>query len=432
MTVDFLTLGCKVNHCETQAIWEQFAAVGYDRFSSDSGDAPDVFVLNSCTVTAESDRKTRQAVRRTRKQYPFTVIALIGCMPQAFPDDVRMLIEADLVLGHVKDENLPEIVAEFLRDRKRIVAVTPHEPHEQLCGGTVTAAHRQGALRVRASVKIEDGCDRFCAYCIIPFARGGVRSKPLAAIADEVNALAEIGYLEVTLVGINLSDYGKELSLTLADAIGAAAGHGLRLRLGSLEPDRIDDGLLDMLADTPEFCPHFHLSLQSGCDRTLAAMNRHYAAADYQVLAGRIRARFPAAALTTDIMVGFPGETGSDFEDSLAFVQSIGFADAHVFPYSRRAGTPAATHPHQVSRAIKVERARRMQAAVTESKRAFFRSLVGKPVLVLAESVRPDGLYGYSESYTPVCFAGNADQIGQLVPVRITDAVEDACIGEVM
>ena len=406
---------------------EQIEAAGHQSVPEDA--QPDVFVLNSCTVTAESDRKTRQLVRRFRHRYPQAVIVLTGCMPQAFPKDAAALDAADVVLGNATNARLLPAVEEYLRTGRRVVEITPHKTGERF--STPPVARFSG--RTRAFLKIEDGCNRFCSYCIIPMARGRVRSKPVDEIREEVARLAAAGHREVVLVGINLSAYGGDVGVTLADAVDAAAQpEGIaRVRLGSLEPDQFTDALLARLGAQEKFCPQFHLSLQSGCDETLRRMNRHYDAAFYADLAARIRAAFPDAALTTDVMVGFAGETEDEFGQSLDFMRRIGFARAHVFAYSRRAGTAAYDMPNQLTAAVKEERSRRMIACADSCRDQFLRAQLGRTFPVLFETCSGGFLSGYTPNYTHVRVHSEDETLcGEIRPVRLIEVDGDVCRGE--
>lgn len=286
--------------------------------------------------------------------------------------------------------------------------------------------------RTRAFVKIEDGCNRFCSYCIIPYARGRVRSRPLAEMRREVEGLAAQGYTETVLVGINLTAYGQDCGLTLCDAVESvcAVGGIRRVRLGSLEPDALTPAVIRRLAAQPKLCPQFHLSLQSGCDATLRRMNRHYSAGEYAAVCGGLRRAFPGCALTTDVMVGFPGEDEGEFAQSLAFVEKTGFAKVHVFAYSPRPGTPAAKAPGQVPSAEKAARSRRMAAVCDRVRDALLREKIGKTAEVLVETRTKDGMVeGYTADYTPVRVKTTAAP-GAFLPVRITGADKGECTGE--
>lgn len=425
----FHTLGCKVNQYETQAMRRLLEEADYETAEFTPGQ-PDVgetvLVINSCTVTGESDRKLRQLLRRIRRDNPQAVLVLTGCFPQAFPDGAEALPEPDIILGNAARRELPDRLAQWFRERRRVVAIAPHSRKYE----SLSICEFQG--RTRAFVKIEDGCDRFCSYCIIPYARGRVRSKPLTELAAEVEALAQRGYREIVLVGINLTAYGKDTGRSICDAVEvAAAPEGIcRVRLGSIEPDHLTNEVLKRLAACQKLCPQFHLALQSGCDATLKRMNRHYTAEEYRALCDRLRTTFPGCALTTDVMVGFPGETAEEFAASLAFVREIGFSRVHCFPYSRRAGTPAANAPDQVSNAEKLRRNRELITAAEQSREAYERSLVGQTVTVLPETEQPDGrLEGYTDTYVPVLVVGGTE--GVPCRVKITGYENNVCVGTI-
>lgn len=426
MKVAFYTLGCKVNQYETEAMREAFAAAGHT-VVPDS--APfDAIVINSCTVTAESDRKTRQTVRRFRKERPDAAVILTGCMVQAFSDEAKALAEADIIAGNTDVKKIVEYAENFLSDGERIFAVSDHKKEERFN----TPSLNNFAERTRAYMKIEDGCERFCTYCIIPTARGFVRSKPLDEIKKEAENLSRAGFSEIVLVGINLTSYGKGENFDLADAVDAVCSvEGIkRVRLGSLEPDHMSDEMLSRFKKQDKFCPQFHLSLQSGCDETLKRMNRRYDTAFYRDLVSRIRKSFENAAITTDIMVGFAGETEEEFEKSLAFAREIGFAKAHIFAYSRRAGTVAYALPNQVPNAEKARRSRLMSEATLKTENEFLSSLVGKVFPVLFETAQDGFAEGYTANYSRVKVQSDKPHTGEILNVKIIKAEKDYCLGE--
>ena len=429
MKVKFVTLGCKVNQVESEAMREALLAAGFQEAAG--GETADVVVVNSCTVTATSDQKARQALRREKKRNPGAVAVLTGCWPQAFPQEAQEFLEADVVLGTARRGDLVPRLLEYLSTKQRVVDIAPHQKGEKFEKLTISAMHG----RTRAFVKIEDGCDRFCSYCIIPYARGRVRSKPLEDIREEAARLGEAGYKEVVLTGINLPAYGKDLGGDLCDAVevACAAPGVLRVRLGSLEPEQLTPPVIARLAAQEKLCPQFHLSLQSGCDDTLRRMNRHYATAEYRQIVGNLRKAFPNCAVTTDIMVGFAGETEEEFGESLAFAKEIAFAKVHVFAYSRRPGTRAYDMPGQVPNREKERRSREMIAATLETQRAFFAAQTGRVEEVLFEQERDRNVYeGYTRNYTPVRVASAAPLQGQIRQVRLTQALEDFCLGELV
>lgn len=429
MKVKLITLGCKVNQYESQAMLEALLAAGFTQAAPD--EAAGVVVVNSCTVTAQSDHKVRQALRRAKKDNPGAVTVLTGCMPQAFPDAAAALLEADIVLGNTKRSDLVPRLQEFLATKQRVVDIAPHvtgEPFEPL---HVSEFHG----RTRAFLKIQDGCDRFCAYCIIPYARGRVRSKALEDIRQEVAQLGQAGYKEVVLTGINLSAYGQEFGLHLCDAIEAAcATPGIeRVRLGSLEPEQLSEDVIRRMAKQKKLCPQFHLSLQSGCDATLKRMNRHYTADEYRTIVRNLRAAFENAAITTDIMVGFAGETDEEFAKSLAFAEEIAFAKVHVFAYSRRPGTRAYDMGDQLTNAVKEARSHEMIRVTTATQQAFFKAQIGRTEEVLFEREIQKGVWeGYSMNYTPVAVASGTSLAGEIRAVRIESCTDTHCMGVVL
>ena len=426
MKAKIITLGCKVNQYESEAMLEALLAGGFQEAAS--GEEADVVVVNSCTVTATSDQKVRQTMRRARKENPGAVTVLTGCMPQAFPEEAAALLEADVVLGNARRADLLPRVMEYLSSKQRIVDIAPHEKGEKFERMAVSTFHG----RTRAFLKIEDGCDRFCSYCIIPYARGRVRSKPLEDIQEEVRRLGEQGFQEVVLTGINLPAYGRELGLHLCDAVEAACqAPGIsRVRLGSLEPEQLTPDVIARMAKEEKLCPQFHLSLQSGCDATLRRMNRHYTTAEYRQIVGNLRAAFPGCAITTDIMVGFAGETQEEFEQSLQFAREIAFAKVHVFAYSRRPGTRAYDAPGQVPNKVKEERSRQMIQVTKTTQQAFLQAQVGKVEEVLFEQQREQGVWeGYTRNYTHVLAPSGKDLSGQLLPVELLEVQGESCVG---
>lgn len=429
MRVKFYTLGCKVNQYETQELTELLQKHGYTVTLQDEN--ADIFVVNSCTVTAESDRKTRQTVRRLKRNFPQSTVVLTGCMPQAFPTQAQSLDAADIVLGNKNNILLPQKLSEYFESRERVFAVSQHQSGEPFLGDLITDFNE----RTRANLKIEDGCDRFCAYCIIPTARGRVRSKPIADIAREAQALSDKGFRELVLVGINLSAYGKDSGESFADAVEAASRPAgiLRVRLGSLEPDHMTDEVIAALSKIPKLCGQFHISLQSGCDRTLQRMNRHYTAAEYLTLAKKLRAAFPDCTLTTDMMVGFAGETEEDFRESVRFAETVGFEKIHVFPYSVRQGTRAASFDGQVEKSVKEARAAILLDTAKQLRTAFLERQIGKTVEVLCEHKTENGQhFGYTANYTPVLFTAEHCRAGDLVRVKITETDGENAVGKIL
>lgn len=427
MKAIYYTLGCKVNQYETEILKQAFAKE--DLREDDAGNAQ-LCIVNSCTVTETGDKKTRQMLRKLKRENPEAVIVLTGCYPQAFPERAAELLDADIITGTTGRADLVEYVRDFLKNRTRIVAVTPHKkdmPFEKM-------SSENFAGHTRAFLKIEDGCDRFCSYCIIPFARGPVRSKHPDDIKTELLSLAQKGYREVVFVGINLPCYGKDLEKKLFDAVRLVPEvPGIeRIRLGSLEPELLGEEDLRALADIPQFCPQFHLSLQSGTEKILKKMNRQYDTAEYETIVENIRKVFPNPSITTDIMVGFPGESEQDFLQTAEFVQKIQFAKMHVFPFSARAGTAAAKMDGQIAKDEKMRRAKHLGEIEKEMRHRFLQSQVGKTAKILVETKKSGGYFqGYSENYTPVFIQDSSVLPGEIYPVQITDVQKDFCVAKI-
>ncbi len=425
MNVLFHTLGCKVNQYETEAIKEMFLNNGH---VSNEQITADAVIINSCTVTAESDRKTRQILSRFRRNYPNAVIVLTGCMVQAFPEKSKELEHADIVIGNKNIKKIVTLTENYVKDK-----IFDYEEHKNK-DPYITPAISDFDERTRAYIKIEDGCDRFCSYCIIPYARGRVRSRKLDDIKSEATRLAQKGYKEVVLVGINLSAYGKGEDINICDAVETVCSvDGIkRVRLGSLEPDHITDDMLKRLSVLNKFCPQFHLSLQSGCSETLGRMNRHYDSNFYLDLVNRIRSVFPDAAITTDVMVGFAGETEQEFATSADFVKQVGFAKCHIFVYSRRTGTVAAALKNQVEKSEKLKRSKIMHSVAETSEKEFLSTQIGKVFPVLFETGCDSFATGFTPNYTKVLVKTDNYHTGEILDVKLTKAENDFCYGEIV
>lgn len=427
MDFNILTLGCKVNQYESQAMREDLLKNGY--FLSENKDKADITVINTCTVTSVSDAKNRKLIHRVRRQNPDGIIVLTGCMPQAFPDEMKELDECDIILGNKERSKLVPAIEAYLADKNRLVDIPEYFNRGDMYENLTVSSFGE---HTRAFIKIEDGCNRFCSYCIIPYARGRVRSKPLSALKTELENVAQSGYREVVLVGINLSAYGLGEDYNLADAVetACAVDEIERVRLGSIEPEQMDNELIARLAAQEKLCPQFHLSLQSGCDKTLKAMNRHYDTREYAEIVGNLRAAFPNSSMTTDVMVGFAGESEDDFQASMAFVKQIGFAKVHVFPFSLRKGTRAESLPDHVSPAEKERRAKLMGELTDNSRKEFLQSQVGLIEEVLFERLRHGYLEGYTKNYTPVHISSSDSALcGEVRRVKLTAAMGDYCEG---
>lgn len=425
MKAAFYTLGCKVNQTESEYMAELLAKAGFEIVSPN--EEADYYIINSCTVTSTADQKTRQNVRKFKRKHPDSAIILTGCMPQAFPKEAEELAEADIVFGNKNDGDILSLINKYNIERQRILAISEHKTGDAFTECSIS----KFSDRVRAFVKIEDGCDRFCSYCIIPMSRGRVRSKSLSALKEEIDILAENGIKEIVLVGINLSAYGKKEDFNIVDAVKTCAQNEsiMRVRLGSLEPDHITKDIISELSKIDKFCPQFHISLQSGCDKTLKNMNRHYSSDEYRQLCSLIRNTFEDASVTTDVMVGFHEETEEDFYASLNFVKEIRFEKVHVFPYSLRKGTNASKKGDSVSKKEKERRAEIMINETEKIRKEYFNSLISKTVCVLFENEAEKGIYqGYTKNYIPVRLSSDKDIIGKEINVLITETADEYCI----
>jgi len=409
-TVAFYTLGCKVNQYDSQAMLEQFLQAGYE--SRAFHEQADVYVVNSCVVTGTGEKKSLQAVRRAIKQRPQAQVVLAGCLAQK-EAEALLPMGLRLVIGNQRRGEVVQLLHEAVAQDTRIAAVDSvlRVPFELL-----DISWAEG--HTRAVMKIQEGCDRYCAYCIIPYVRGGIRSRPVEEIAQEAARLAQAGYPEVVLTGIHLSSYGRDLGGdTLMDAIRAvAAVPGVRrIRLGSLEPVVATEAFVNELARIPQLCPQFHLSMQSGSDGVLRRMRRRYTADEYLAAARRLQAAFPGCALTTDVLTGFPGETEEEAAQTLAFCSRVGFARMHVFPFSAREGTEAARMPDQLPRGVKNARAQALIALGEELADAYRHTLVGTVQEVLFETEEQQGAAGYTpqyvETYAPGAVSGQIARV---------------------
>ena len=427
----FISFGCKVNLYETENMKERFAADGFDILNDENGS--DLYVVNSCTVTSTSDKKIRQTLHRLRKENPDAILALTGCFPQAFKEEAARLEDVDIVTGSKDRAALVDIVKEYMLNKDRIIRISEYQksdPFEKM-------KNTEFPEKTRAFIKIQDGCDQFCSYCIIPTARGRIRSKPMVDLEEEVIALAESGHKEVVLVGINLSFYGKEFGLRLVDAIElCCAIEGIeRVRLGSLEPEVISNEDIDRMARLDKLCPQFHLSLQSGCNRTLKSMNRKYTAEEYYDLVNRLRSAFKDCAITTDVMVGFPGESEEDFIKSLDFVEKVRFNKVHIFPYSKREGTSAAKRNDHISSTDKTSRVKKMAQVAELSQQENLTRHIGKVYPVLFERENCTEFHqGYAPNYTLVKIPAEKNDKSlrrKIFYVKIKSIEKDFCMGEI-
>lgn len=432
MNIYFITFGCKVNLYETENMKQNFIRYGYNISVQES--EANIFIINSCTVTGTGDKKLKKEIRRLKRSYPDSTIVLTGCFPQAFSDEAEKINDVDIISGTKNRNILPDLVSEYLNTRNKIYCVSQYSRKEDF----EFMSNSGYDNNTRAFVKIQDGCNMFCTYCIIPYSRGNFRSKPIKDIISEVEQLALKGYKEIVLVGINLSFYGIDSGKRLIDAVEAVcATKGIeRVRLGSIEPEMITEQDIIRLSRLEKLCPQFHLSLQSGCDKTLKAMNRRYSTDDYNKIVDTLRQNFENCSITTDIMVGFPGETDEDFKQSLKFVEKIGFSKSHIFPYSPRKGTPAAEFDNQIPENIKHQRATQMIDVTNRSMHKFLESQLGKEFPVLFEREKSDGIHhGFTPNYTQVkILTKNSDKSlrNQIFYVKIIELGKYCCIGEIL
>lgn len=418
-TVAFITLGCKVNIAETEGMKRLFEKAGYRVV--DSEDYADVYVVNTCTVTNMGDRKSRQMLRRVHHINPNAVVAAVGCFAQVAPEEAAKIEGVNLVVGNNMKHEIVSLVEQAAANSGKSIHVRRREQldrFEELPAETYTD-------HTRAFIKVQDGCDNFCSYCIIPYARGPVRSRKMKDVLREVEGFARQGFREIVLTGIHLNAFrdvetGADL-MDLTREIGRIDGIE-RIRLGSLDPGFVNPRFIEHAVNTPKLCPHFHISLQSGSAATLKRMNRKYTPEDYRKSVLALREAIPDVAITTDVMVGFPGETREEFEESLAFCDEMEFLWAHVFKYSPRKGTPAARFRDQVSPEEKEERSREMIALAEKNRVKFFRRFLSRHMNVLFEQPvhgSPGWVEGLTANYIPVEVQANENVLGRILPVRL-------------
>ena len=423
-------LGCKVNAYEVEAMQQLLENAGYEIVPF--GEEADVYVINTCTVTNIADRKSRQMLHKAKKMNPDAIVVATGCYAQADTERLKEDLSVDLILGNNQKRQIVEALEEYEKEHAKqvqVIEINHTKEYEELSIAS-TAEH------VRAYIKVQDGCNQFCTYCIIPFARGRVRSRKIEDVLREVETLAAKGYREVVLTGIHLSSYGmdfpkeeRESLLTLIQEVSKVDGIE-RIRLGSLEPRIITEKFLEGIVATGKVCPHFHLSLQSGCDKTLKNMNRRYNATEYAEKCALIRKYYQAPALTTDVIVGFPQETEEDFEMSYEFVKDIHFYETHIFKYSRRHGTKAAAMDGQLTEAKKAERSDKMLELHEIRAREYEETMIGKELeILLEEEIEIDGeawYVGHSREYVRAVIAKtDVHKVNDLVTVKAVGFAKD-------
>ena len=421
------TLGCKVNQYETQAMEQQLTALGHEAASEEQSD---VLIVNTCTVTSVADRKNRTLIHRLRREYPEAILGVCGCYAQVSTDEVRSM-GADVISGSGGRQEFVQMILQAYRERVQLVSV---DQALKRCTFEILPA---GGLseRTRAMLKVQDGCSNFCTYCIIPYARGPVRSLPIEEAVAQTKALADAGYREIVVTGIEIASWGRDIKdgsrfADLAEAICAAAPQ-VRIRLGSLEPRIIDEDFCRRLSIFDNFCPQFHLSLQSGSDTVLQRMHRKYDSARYYESVCLLRRYFPGCAVTTDLIVGFPGETEQEFRESLDFAEKCGYSAMHIFPYSRRAGTPADAMPEQISKAVRASRAARASEVAAALREKYDAALIGTVQEVLFEQVENGCFTGHAKNYVKV-YAHGEGLHNTIHSVRITKLRADGVEGELL
>lgn len=427
-TLAVTTLGCKVNQYDTDSVVTQFLEAGYEIV--DFHEVADIYLINTCTVTNLGDRKSRQMIRRAHRRNPQAKIVVMGCLAQTAPEDIAALEGVNLVVGTNERGRIVSVVEELMVGEQRsivqdIFAVSDFEDLDSV----------DFAGRTRATLKIQDGCDQFCTYCRVPFARGPSRSRPRRSVLEQAQKIVSLGYKEIVLTGIHLGLYGVDLDppLTLAQISEEIANiEGLlRLRISSVDPHEITDDLIELVASNPVVCRHIHIPLQSGSDDVLRRMGRNYNTAEFKTIVDKLRKRVPEIAITTDIMVGFPGETEEDFLQSLNFVQSVCFSKVHVFQYSRRAETKAAEFPDQIPSRKKEDRSKRLIHIGEADAKRFHSLFVDKKVQVLVEQIPGNQALGHTDNYVMVGFMvpPELDLVGEIVSVLIVGADASGATG---
>lgn len=429
--VAFFTLGCKTNQYETNGMIQKFIEAGYE--ICELKDCPDIYIVNTCTVTNISDRKSRQALRKVKQQNPNAIVVAVGCYAQVAKDDLEKMEEIDIVLGNKEKKEIVKYIEQFLNKKNTkivdIADISKQKDFDEY--GFVTYSER-----TRTTIKIQDGCNNFCTYCLIPYARGRIRSRKKDNILEETKKVANSGIKEIVLTGIHIASYGKDFDdnyflIDLLEDLNKIEGIE-RIRLGSLEPTIIDEEFVQRLKKLNKVCKHFHLSLQSGCDETLKRMNRKYTTKEFEKVTKLLRENFENANLTTDIIVGFPGETDEEFEKTYTFLKNINFYKMHIFKYSKRTGTPAATMLNQIDGNIQEKRSNKLLELSMENQIRYNLSYVGKTVDVLFEEKNEDFWIGHTDNYMIVKVKTDENLENKIKSVQITDTNNEELIGEII
>lgn len=431
--VSFITLGCKVNQYDSDAMRTLFVRNGYTAAGED--EPADVYVVNTCSVTSIGDRKSRQMIRRIRRAHPDSVIAVAGCYAQLAPEVFEKMGDVDVIVGLQNRTHIVDYVEEAMHrtDKKPLNQTVDIMKVDRFENMEVDV---EGEVRTRAFIKVQEGCDNYCTFCIIPYARGRLKSRLQKDAVDEIRRLVSKGYREVVLTGIHLGNYGKDLhdGTSLASLVAELVKIPdlLRIRLGSIESVELSEELISIIQNEPKVCRHLHLPLQAGSDAVLKGMNRHYRLPQFKKLINELREKVPGIALTTDLIVGFPGETEENFQETLDTLREIRFSAIHVFPYSRRIGTPAASYPNQISNEVKKDRVHRVQEVEKEIALEYRKQFMGQVVYVLAEEIK-DGYYeGLTDEYVRVSIRDSHIERGHLYPVKIDTITDTGMTGTVV
>lgn len=429
-TVSFLTLGCKVNQYDSDAMRTIFLQQGYKAVKEE--EEADVYVINTCSVTSIGDRKSRQMVRKIRRKHPQAVIAVAGCYAQIAPEIFEAMGDIDVIVGAQNRSKIVEYVEQAQKKEKTINAVKDIMSVTEFENLYVDA---EGETKTRAFIKVQEGCDNYCTFCIIPFARGKLKSRKQKDAVEEIRRLVAKGYREIVLTGIHLGNYGRDLHdgtslATLVEEL-LRIPNLLRIRMGSIESVELSDDLINLIKDEPRVCRHLHLPIQSGSDAVLRRMNRHYRLPEYKKLISELREKIPGLALTTDLIVGFPGETEENFMETLETLRELRFSAIHVFPYSQRSGTPAAVFPNQVPGDIKKDRVHRVQELEKEISKEYGKTFLQKTVHVLIEEEKNGYFEGLSDEYIRVSITDKNVEKGRLYSVYVENLTEDGLIGRV-
>lgn len=427
MKAAFYTLGCRVNSYDTQAMIELFKENGYEIV--DSHEKADVYVINTCAVTNESERKSKQIVRRLKHQNENAITVLTGCFAQSNFEEAQKVESADIICGTHKREKIIDYINEFKLSKNKVYNIEEDSKDFDKVGITTYEG------KSRAFIKVQDGCNMFCSYCIIPYARGVLKNASVEKVLNQIEELSKRGYREVVITGIHIASYKADTGENLIELLEIIDNQNQvdRIRLGSLEPKLLSDNFLERLSKLKSFCPHFHISLQSGCDKTLKEMNRHYNTKEYFDIVTKVRKYFDNPGITTDIIVGFPNENDEDFETTKKFAEEIGFSYIHIFPFSPKHGTPASAMKNQNTKETKSKRAKELKEIMLKKRHEFLENMKGSTQKVLIEKKLSDNIYeGYSGNYIYVEVKSEKDIFNKIVNVKITGQNQTHLEGELL